>query len=399
MANHWKMAGLVAGGIAVGYALIQDRERVAGAVANAQDTLTNNGLILLQKLSEMADAFLAKVHETFVAAAPPANLEAAVRHGLTGQSDNAVTTPVRQGRPKAPRTRLRENDTNMDYEKADDPAYQPDVSHHRRRMRHSGPEQSATPSQHCSSRAAGAAARRDWQASLLQDSGEDDSKVIKQQSNEAGAATQPTAVAMQPTGDEWEMMDATAVPPLPREKRNATQPTSKIAKGDTHAKVAINKLASAQGATIAQRAQAEPASLLGARLSATWVNETFACEVMMIRKGKGDKFEALVKYDNDGIEQWEVIGEPPYKHTLIAEPVDAWLSTGSALIDAHTLRCIDSRKFEGVVMAWLPKRDGHESLYKIYHIADGDFEELNYKEVTAAISLFIESTNGAITKE
>lgn len=372
---------------------------MAGAVANAQDTLTNNGLTLMQKLSKMADDFLAKVHETFVAAAPPANLEASVRHGLTGQSDNAATTPVRQVRPKAPRSRLRENDPNMDYEDADDPAYQPDVSHHRRRMRHSGPEQSATPSQHCSSRAAGAAAHRGWWASLLQEAGEDDPKVMEQQSNEAGAATQPTAVAMQPTGDEWAMMDATAVPPLPREERNATRPTSKIAMGNTNAKVAINKLASAQGATIAQRAQAKPAGLLGARLSATWVNETFACEVMMIRKGKGDKFEALVKYEKDGIEQWEVIGELPYKHTLIAEPVDAWLRTGSALIDAHTLERIDSRKFEGVVMAWLPKRDGNESLYKIYHIADGDFEELNYKEVTAAISLFVESTNGAITKE
>ena len=103
VASHWKMAGLVAGGLAVGYALVQERERVAGAVANVQDTLTNNGLTLMQKLSEMADAFLAKVHETFVAAAPPTNLEAAVRHGLTGQSDDAVTTPVPRERPRAPR--------------------------------------------------------------------------------------------------------------------------------------------------------------------------------------------------------------------------------------------------------------------------------------------------------
>ena len=50
-------------------------------------------------------------------------------------------------------------------------------------------------------------------------------------------------------------------------------------------------------------------------------------------------------------------------------------------------------------MAWLPKRDGHESLYKIYHIADGDFEDLDDIEVTAAIALFTERTNGAITKE
>ena len=60
VASHWKTAGLVAGGLAVGYALVQERERVTGAAANVQDTLTNNGLTLMQKLSEMADAFFAK---------------------------------------------------------------------------------------------------------------------------------------------------------------------------------------------------------------------------------------------------------------------------------------------------------------------------------------------------
>jgi hypothetical protein len=49
-------------------------------------------------------------------------------------------------------------------------------------------------------------------------------------------------------------------------------------------------------------------------------------------------------------------------------------------------------------MAWLPKKDGHEALYKIYHTADGDFEDLDDTEVAAAIALFLESTNGAITK-
>jgi len=363
VASHWKMAGLVAGSLAVGYALVQERERVAGAVVNVQDTLTNNGLTLMQKLSEMADAFLAKVHESFVAAAPPTNLEAAVRHGLTGQSDDAVTTPVPRERPRAPRTRLRENDTNTDDENADDSAYQPEASHRRRRTRHSGPEQSVTPSQHCSSRAAGAAARSGWQASLrAQEAGEDD----------------------------------------------ATRPAATVAVGDAQAQVAFDKLASAQTTTIAQRAQTEPASLLGARLSATWhvlrgsswVKEACPCEVMMIRKGEeGDKFEALVKYEMDRFEEWVVIGEPPRKHTLIAESAEMWLRTGSALIDAHTLERIDSREFEGVVMAWLPKTDGHETLYKIYHIADGDFEELDNTEVTAAIALFTESANGAITKE
>ena len=120
----------------------------------------------------------------------------------------------------------------------------------------------------------------------------------------------------------------------------------------------------------------------------------------MIRKGEeGDKFEALVKYEMDGFEECAVIGEPPRKHTLIAESAEMWLRTGSALIDAHTRERIGSREFEGVVMAWLPKTDGHETLYKIYHIDDGDFEELDNTEVTAAIALFTESANGAITKE
>ena len=90
VASHWKTAGLLAGGLAVGYALVQERERVAGAVTNLQDTLTNDGLTLMHKLSEMADAFLAKVHETFVAAAPPTNLEAAVRHGLIGHPEEGA---------------------------------------------------------------------------------------------------------------------------------------------------------------------------------------------------------------------------------------------------------------------------------------------------------------------
>ena len=407
VASHWKMAGLVAGSLAVGYALVQERERVAGAVTNVQDALTNNGLTLMQKLSEMADAFLAKVHETFVAAAPPTNLEAAVRHGLTGQSDDAVTTPVPGERTRAPRTRLRENNTSTDDENADDPADQPEASHRRRRTRHSGPEQSVTPSQHCSSRAAGAAARSGWQASLrAQEAGEDDPMTVEQQTNEVAAAMQPTAV---PSRDESEVMDATAVSPLPEAKEtDATRPAATVAVGDAQAQVAFDKLASAQTTTIAQRAQTEPASLLGARLSATWhvlrgsswVKETCPCEVMMIRKGEeGDKFEALVKYEMEGFEEWAVIGEPPRKHTLIAESAEMWLRTGSALIDAHTLERIGSREFKGVVMAWLPKTDGHETLYKIYHIDDGDFEELDNTEVTAAIALFTESANGAITKE
>ena len=176
------------------------------------------------------------------------------------------------------------------------------------------------------------------------------------------------------------------------QETDGTPPSATVAASGVQGQMAMDQLVSAQTVALAQRAQAEPASLIGARLAATWVNETFVCEVVTIRQGMGDRFEALVKYETDGVEQWEVLGEPPYKHTLIAEPSDTWLRTGSALVGAHTLGRIGSREYEGVVMAWLPKRDGYEALYKVYHVADGDFEELDETEVKAAIALFDQST-------
>ena len=400
MASQWKMAGFLAGGLAVGYALVQERERVAGAVTNVQDTLTSTGLTLMQKLSETADAFLAKVHETLVTAAPPTNLEAAVRHGLTGQSQDAATTSVPRERHRAPRTRLRENNTNTGDENAGDSACESEVSHRRRRTRHTGPED-VTPSQHCFSSAAGAAAHSGSQDSLpAQKAGQDDLMTVEKKTDEAGATTEPTAAATYHTSKKSEAMQETAASLLPEPKEtDDTQLAASMAVDDVEAQVATNKLPSAQTTAISQRAQVEPASLLGAQLSATWVDETFTCEVLMIREGNDGSFEALVKYETDGVEQWEVLGEPPYNHILIAEPTDTWLRTGNALIGAHTLERIDSGEFEGVVMAWLPKGDGHESLYKIYHIEDGDFEELDDVEVKVAIERFANSTNGAITKE
>ena len=190
--------------------------------------------------------------------------------------------------------------------------------------------------------------------------------------------------------------EATAALPSPGpQETDGTPPAATVAANGVQGEVAMDQLVSAQTAALAQRAQAEPASLLGAKLAATWVNETFVSEVKMIRESRGGRFEALVKYEVDDVEQWEVLGEPPYNHTLIAESVDTWLRTGSALVGAHTLECIDSREFEGVVMAWLPKRDGYEALFKIYHIADGDFEELNEVEVTAAVARFVQGTISA----
>ena len=391
-ASHWKRVGLFAGGLAVGYALVQERERVAGAVANVQDTLTTNGLTLMQKLSEMSDAFLAKVHETFVAAAPPKSLEVAVRHGLTGQPDDAATTAPESSRSS--RTRPREDGANTDSDDAGDPAYQPEP---KRRTRHTQNEQNVAPSRPSSPRAAGAAARGGWQASLrAQEAGGNDLATAGQQTDEAASAAEPTSVSTQSAGGEPAEAEATAAlsSPGPQETDD-TPPAATVAANGVQGEVAMDQLVSAQTAALAQRAQAEPASLLGAKLAATWVNETFVSEVIMIREGRSGRFEALVKYEADGVEQWEVLGEPPYKHTLIAEPVDTWLRTGSALVGAHTLECIDSREFEGVVMAWLPKRDGYEALYKIYHVADGDFEELDESEVTAAVTRFAQGTISA----
>ena len=401
VASHWKMAGLLAGGLAVGCALVQERERVTGAVANVQDTLTGSGLTLMEKLSKMADAFLAKVHETFVAAAPPTNLEAAVRHGLIGQSQDSVSTHVLQERSGAPKTRLREKNKSTHDENADDPACESEASHRRRRTRHTGPED-VTPSQHRFSLAAGAVTHSGWQGSLpAQNAGQDDLMPVENKTDEAGITTEPpSSVATDPTSNKSEVTKATAVSPMPMPKEtDYTQLAASMAVNDVQALVATDKPPSARTTAISQRAQAEPASLLGARLSATWVDQTFTCEVLMIRKGNGGGFESLVKYETDGVEQWEVIGEPPYNHILIAEPTDTWLRTGNALIGAHTLERMDSGEFEGIVMAWLPKRDSYEALYKIYHVEDGDFEELDDVEVKAAIARFVENFNGSITKE
>ena len=401
-ASHLKRAGLFAGGIAVVYALVQERERVAGAVANVQDSLTINGLTLMQKLSEISDAFLAKVHETFVAAAPPKTLEAAVRHGLTGQSDNAATT-TRESSGSS-RTRPREEVPKTDSDKAGD---QPEP---KRRTRHTKNEQNAPPSRPSTPPVADAAARGGRQASPratetdLTTAGQQTDESVSameptsvstagQQTDESASATEPALVSKQPAGGEPVQAETTEASPSPGlQETDGTPPSATVAASGVQGQMAMDQLVSAQTVALAQRAQAEPASLIGARLAATWVNETFVCEVVTIRQGMGDRFEALVKYETDGVEQWEVLGEPPYKHTLIAEPSDTWLRTGSALVGAHTLGRIGSREYEGVVMAWLPKRDGYQALYKVYHVADGDFEELDETEVKAAIALFDQST-------
>ena len=78
------VAGLVAGGFAVGWALFQHQAQVAAAVKHAKSALTSNGLAMMQTCAETADSMLSNLHQQFVAAAPPASIEAAVRRGLTG---------------------------------------------------------------------------------------------------------------------------------------------------------------------------------------------------------------------------------------------------------------------------------------------------------------------------
>ena len=381
---HLKRVGLCAGALAVVYAAVQEHDHVVGQIANVQHMLTQNGLTLMQKLWEVADASLAKVHETFIAAAPPTNLEAAVRHGLIGRPEDTVP----RGRAKASAIRVRESDANADDEDGDDPPLEEKTGHRTRRARHSGPEQNAAPSQHrCSSRAAGANTNSDGRTSpWTQEAGGCNPTATEEQNDKAASAAVPTsgeskiAAEAKPAADEPKTLEAVAM-------AAAADPAVDEPKA-LEAVAMQPKTLEAVHTSIAQRAQADPAGLLGARLSSTWVDETFTCEVIMIREGQGGKFEALVKYETDNVEQWEALGEPPYMHVIVTEPAEAWLRTGSALIGARTLGRIDPHECEGIVMAWLPKRDDSVALYKVYHTADGDFEELDEAEVHASVDLY-----------
>lgn len=47
-------------------------------------------------------------------------------------------------------------------------------------------------------------------------------------------------------------------------------------------------------------------------------------------------------------------------------------------------------------MAWLPKGYEDVTLYRVYHRDDGDFEDLEEKEVKAAVALYNERRAGAV---
>lgn len=106
------LAGLVAGGFAVGYALFQHQAHVAAAVKHVKSALTSNGLTMMQTCAETADSMLSNLHQTFVAAAPPASIEAAVRHGLTGLPVNpteGIQTDIKSSTHCDDRTRRMTN--------------------------------------------------------------------------------------------------------------------------------------------------------------------------------------------------------------------------------------------------------------------------------------------------
>ena len=137
---------------------------------------------------------------------------------------------------------------------------------------------------------------------------------------------------------------------------------------------------------LAQRAQAEPAGLLGARLNAFWGSDKFPCTVVMIRHEHG-RFEACVEYEDTvpGMRQWEVIGEAPWSHTLLKEPSEVWHRTGSDLIGKRVnIATKNGSELRGSVMWWLPADGDDVAFYKVLH-DDGDFEDMDFEEVQAAI--------------
>ena len=136
------------------------------------------------------------------------------------------------------------------------------------------------------------------------------------------------------------------------------------------------------------RTTSTPTMLFRAVDDGAAIDDAFICEVMMIRQSDSGTFEALVKYEADDVEQWEVIGEPPYCHAIVEEPADAWSRKDNELIDARTLERIDGKEFEGVVVAWLKAGYENVTLFKVYHTADGDFEDLEEQEAKAAVALY-----------
>ena len=75
------MVYLAGGAAACVFAVWRNRETVHDVANDVQDTLSSRGETLLRKLQDLFDGTMHKVHEYFLAAAPPASLEAIVRKG------------------------------------------------------------------------------------------------------------------------------------------------------------------------------------------------------------------------------------------------------------------------------------------------------------------------------
>ena len=60
------MAGLVAGGVAVAYALFQHQAQMAAAVKHVKSVLTSNGLTMMQTCAETADSMLSNLFVIYV---------------------------------------------------------------------------------------------------------------------------------------------------------------------------------------------------------------------------------------------------------------------------------------------------------------------------------------------
>mmetsp|Transcript_17695 Transcript_17695/g.30110 ORF Transcript_17695/g.30110 Transcript_17695/m.30110 type:complete len:419 (-) Transcript_17695:210-1466(-) len=396
VARHWKLTGLLAGGVAAAYVLLQERERVAGALEHVQDRLTGNGLTLVHKLSAVADRLLVKVHETFVAAAPHSHIEAAVCQGLTGHAHVTTTTTAcpKGGRVQTRMARQRQETADKNEDKSE-----PTSSNGSGQRKRSACDAKleADGNTQPQRRTLRTGERLDTSASTQVQEALEHSRLtaadkqvdhnVSLSIDSTGADAQVAAAAAGMSGNSVMAKASPSLIPEPIDA-GATSAVECMATRDAQSEVSCDLAVSTCATSISQRAQTEPASLLGARLSALWVDEAFICEVMMIRQSDSGTFEALVKYEADDVEQWEVIGEPPYCHVIVEEPADAWSRKDNELIDARTLEHIDGKEFEGVVVAWLKAGYENVTLFKVYHTADGDFEDLEEQEVKAAVSLY-----------
>ena len=507
------------GSIAAAYTAWRNQERVMQVAGGVTETLTARGETLLQSLALLGDKFLSNIHDTFIAASPPASLESAVRQSLTGLSDatalSSQTNAAETSQAIAAETsqtsrRMREeaqgrdlSSDESDYEEVPPPqrrrqapAEQPAVRTSRsgpgslelNLLRESSP--ALAPSL-VGPLAVGQCVKAKWQRGIdwhagtitkvcQADTGDgagtyevtyDDGDVemvarrlikptprpsalghavaasVPAPAAEPVASVATNAAASDPNAEQIysQLVNASkemksnageeavdVVGPagwsinwVPRKSRTSSKgdvyfipPTvgpriNSVTGLKAHLGLVTGACVPARSdVSLAQRFQDDPAGLLGARLSATWPkhNKRYTSEVLMIRKhtiGASEvpldievKYDALVRYESDAVEQWEVIGATPYQHTLLTEPEIKWQRAGSELVGVTTMREYNGKLFAGEVMCWLPACDveGNVALYKLYH-ADGDYEDLEEHEVQEGVRVHKEHMAGTAVAE